>query len=142
MAEVPKLPIILQEEPASRDWFLDLYIFVRTERHLEMVNRQDASKLTALKSSSEGVGTPRPLRFRVYVEICVRQRPLRPKAHKVAGLADRWQDIEGRRAPQNEVLTALLRGGEVLNGLSPRASGPLSRSLLRVNNGPQIRFTL
>ncbi len=33
------------------------------------------------------------------------------------------------------------RGG-VLNGLSPWASGPLSCSLLRVNNGSQMRFTL
>ncbi len=33
-------------------------------------------------------------------------------------------------------------GGGVLIGLSPQASGLLSRSLLRNYNGPQIRFTL
>ncbi len=32
--------------------------------------------------------------------------------------------------------------GEVLTGLSPRASGPFPRSLLRSNNSPQIRFNL
>ncbi len=60
---------IILEVPASRDWFLDLYVFVWTEQRPETVNRQDASELTALKSSSEGAGTPRPLRFRVDLEI-------------------------------------------------------------------------
>ncbi len=100
LAEVPTLPKILLEVPASRDWFLDLYVFVRTERCPETVNQQDASELITLKSSSEGAGTPRPLHFWVDLEICARQRPLRPEAHEVAGLADRSpEDIEVRPAP-------------------------------------------
>ncbi len=91
---------IILEVPASRDWFLELYVFVRTERRPEMVNRQDASELTALKPSSEGAGSPRPLRFRVDLEICASRRPLRPEAHEVAGLADQSpEDIEGSRSP-------------------------------------------
>ncbi len=80
---------ILQEVPASRDWFLDLYVVVQSERRSETANRQEASELTTLKPSSEGAGIPRPLRFWVDPEICARQRPLRPEAHEVARLADR-----------------------------------------------------
>ncbi len=100
LAEVSTLPKIILEVPASRDWFLDLYVFVQSEQRPEMVNRQDASELTGLKHSSEGAGISRPLRFRVDLEICARRRPQHPEAHEVAGLADRSpEDIEGRRAP-------------------------------------------
>ncbi len=91
---------ILLEVPASRDWFLDLYVVVQSERRSETANRQEASELTALKPSSEGAGIPRPLRFRVDLEICARRRPLRPEAHEVAGLAERSpEDTGGRRTP-------------------------------------------
>ncbi len=53
----------LLEVPASRDWFLDLYVVVQSERHPETANRQEASELTTLKPSSEGAGIPRPLRL-------------------------------------------------------------------------------
>ncbi len=100
LAEVSTLSKILLAVPASRDWFLDLYLFVQSERRPEAVNRQEASALTVPKPSSEGAGIPRPLRFRVDLGICARWRPLRPEAHEVAGLADRSpEDIEGRRAP-------------------------------------------
>ncbi len=42
------LPKILIEVPISRDWFLDLYVFVQSERRPETVNRQDVSELTTL----------------------------------------------------------------------------------------------
>ncbi len=90
---------ILLEVPASRDWFLDLYVVVQSERHSEMANQQESSELTALKPSSEGAVIPRPLRFRVDLEICARRRPLCPEAHEVAGLAERSpEDTGGRRA--------------------------------------------
>ncbi len=54
---------ILLEVSASRDWFLDLYVVVQSERRSETANRQEASELTTLKPSSEGAGIPRPLRF-------------------------------------------------------------------------------
>ncbi len=88
----------LLEVPASRDWFLDLYVVVQLERRPETADRQEASALTALKPSSEGAAIPRPLRFRVDLEICARRRP--PEAHEVAGLAERSpEDTEGRWTP-------------------------------------------
>ncbi len=82
---------------STRDWFLDLYVFVQSEQRFETAYRPELSELTALKPSSEGAGIPRPLRFRVALEICVRRRPLRPEAHEVAGLAE-WspEDPGGR----------------------------------------------
>ncbi len=100
LPKVSTLSKIILEVPASRDWFLDLYVFVQSERHPEAVNRQETSELTVPKSSSERVGILRPLRFRVDLGICARRRPLRPEAQEVAGFADRSpEDIEGRRAP-------------------------------------------
>ncbi len=90
----------MREVSASRDWFLDFYVFVQSERCPETVNRQYTSELTALKPSSEGAGILRPLRFRVDLEICACRRPLRPEAHEVAGLADQSpEDVEGIWAP-------------------------------------------
>ncbi len=91
---------ILLELPESRDWFLDLYVVVQSERCPETANGEEASKLTALKPSSEGAGIPRPLRFRVDPETCACRRPLCPEAHEVAGLAE-WspEDTEGRQTP-------------------------------------------
>ncbi len=91
---------ILLEVPASRDWFLDLYVVVLSEQRPETEIRHEASELTTLKPSSEGVGIPRPLRFRVDLEICARRRALRPEAQEVAGLAERSpEDTGGRRTP-------------------------------------------
>ncbi len=99
-SEFSTLSKIVLEVPASRDWFLDLYVFVQSERHPEAVNLQEASELTAPKPSSEGAGIPKPLHFRVDFGIYARRRPLRPEAHEVTGLADQSpEDIEGRRAP-------------------------------------------
>ncbi len=70
----------------------------RPERRPELANRQEVSELTALKPSSEGAGIPRPLHFRVDLEICARRRPLHPEAEEVSGLAERSpEDTEGRR---------------------------------------------
>ncbi len=133
---------ILLQVSASWDWFLDLYVVVQSERCPEMANRQEASELTALKTSSEGAGIQRPLRFRVDAEICARHWPLGPEAHKVDGVgrAVPW----GRRRKTDTVkwgVDCSTSGGEVLIGLSPRAIGLLPCNL-RNNNGPQIRFTL
>ncbi len=133
---------ILLQVSASWDWFLDLYVVVQSERCPEM-NRQEASELTALKTSSEGAGIQWPLRFRVDAEICARQRPLGPEEQQ-SGRG--WQSgplrtpkDDGHRKMRCWLLNF---GGEVLIGLSPRASGLLPCNLLRNNNGPQIRFKL
>ncbi len=75
------LSTILLEVPGSRDWFMDLFVFVQSERHPEAVNRQEASELTAPKPSWEGLGILRPLRFRVDLGKYARRRPLRLEAH-------------------------------------------------------------
>ncbi len=90
----------LLEVPASRDWFLDLYVVVQLEQRPEMANRQEASELAALKPSSEGAGIPRPQCIRVDLKICTFRRPLRPEAHEMAGLAEQSpENPEGRRTP-------------------------------------------
>ncbi len=53
---------ILLDVPASRDWFLDLFVVVQSEWRPETANRQKASELTAMKPSLEGAGTVCKLR--------------------------------------------------------------------------------
>ncbi len=54
---------ILLEVPASRDWFLDVYVIVQSERCSETANQQEPSELSALKPSSEGAGILKATKF-------------------------------------------------------------------------------
>ncbi len=108
-----------------------LCLVLKSELRPEMANWQEESELTTLKPSSEGAGIPRPLCFRMDPEICPRQRPLRPEAHQVAGLAKRSpEDTEGRRKMR---WWPLHFGGEESSLACFRKNN---------NNGPQIRFIL
>ncbi len=73
--------------------------------------------------------------------VSTRGKPLRPETP--AGLAERSPEgTEERRAPYNEVNTALPQRGQAFNSPGPEASGWFSRRLSRENDGPQFHLLL